>query len=150
MPALRNLAMLQHEVRVMQHWLDGFYPGPSQRTRFAALGRTGEYIVIHALPLPDGYEPDEIDALLLVDNFPSLPPIGLYVLNACNEEIVRQLRRQFNAFQNQAFHAAPSIRGYTWICYHYADNRWHYNPANPARGDNLAKFLASFFAQAKP
>lgn len=150
MPSEANLNMLRREVAAIQRWFDGFYPGASQRPRVATLGRTGEYIVVQALPLPDGYSPDEVDALLLVDNFPSLPPIGLYLLNAGNESIVRQLRRQFNAFQDQAFHAAPSVPSYTWICYHYANNRWRYNTSDPAKGDNLAKFLASFFSQAKP
>ena len=104
---------------------------------------------LQALPLPDGYAPDEIDALLLVDNFPSLPPIGLYVLNHGNDQVVTQLRRRFNAFQDRAFHDAPSIDGYTWICYAYAGNAWRYRASEPHKGDNLRKFVASFFAEAK-
>ena len=115
-------ALLRWEVSALQDWLHGFYQG--RKPRRAWLGRTGEYVVIEALPLPDGFEPDEIDAMLLVDHFPSLPPIGIYVLNHGNEGVVSQLRRRFNAFQDRAFHDAPSIPGYTWICYAYADNAW--------------------------
>jgi len=150
MPTPRIDALLRWEVANLQDWLDGFYAGAGGRPRRTWLGRTGEYIVIEALPLPDGYAPDEIDALLLVDNFPSLPPIGVYVLNRGNEALVAQLRHRFNAFPNRAFHDAPSIDGYTWICYAYANNAWRYNAATPNKGDNLRKLLASFFAEAHP
>ena len=141
--------LLRRDVSALQDWLDAFFPSASGRARRAWLGRTGEYVVIEVLPLPDGYAPDEIDALLLVDNFPSLPPIGLYVLNHGNDQVVAQLRRRFNAFQDRAFHDAPSIDGYTWICYAYAGNAWRYRASEPHKGDNLRKFVASFFAEAK-
>lgn len=139
--------LLRWEIDNLQNWLDGFYPGASGRTRRAWLGRTGEYVVVEALPLPDAYAPDEIDVLLLVDNFPSLPPIGLYALNKGNDALIAQMRRRMNAFENQGYHSAASIPGYTWICYAYASNRWRYNAAAPNRGDNLRKFLASFYAE---
>lgn len=139
--------MREREVASIQEWLDGFFPPDSGHPRRAWLGRTGEYIIVQSMPLPDIYQPDEIDALLLIDNFPSLPPIGLYVLNAGNERLVAQLSRKMNAFQNRAFHEAPSIDGYTWVCYAYANNRWRYNAAAPSKGDNVRKFLASFFAE---
>ena len=139
--------LLRGEVAALQDWLNGFYQGRKPRRTW--LGRTGEYIVVEAMPLPDGFSPDEIDAMLLVDQFPSLPPIGLYVLNRGNEAVVAQLRRRFNAFPDEAFHDAPSIPGYTWICYAYANNAWRYNAASPRKGDNLRKFVASFFAEAQ-
>jgi hypothetical protein len=141
--------LLRQDVDGLQSWLDSFYPSPSRRPRRAWVGRTSEYVVIEALPLPDGYAPDEIDALLLVDNYPSLPPIGIYLLNNGNEHVVAQLRRKFSAFQDRAFHDAPSIEGYTWICYAYANNSWRYRASAPHKGDNLRKFIASFFAEAQ-
>ena len=143
----RIYALLDWEVRNVQEWLDGFYPETSGRPRRATLGRTGEYVVIEALPLPDEYRPDAIDVLLLVDNFPSLPPIGLYAINRGNDTLISQMRRRMNAYENQAFHNSVSVPGYTWICYAYSDNRWRYNAQTPRRGDNLRKFLASFYSE---
>lgn len=140
--------LLGHEVADLQSWLDSFEPSARGRRRRATLGHTQEYVVVKSLPLPDGYRPDEIDVLLLVDNFPSMPPIGLYALTEGNEQVVGQLRDRFNAFRNQAFHEAPPVERYTWICYAYADNAWRYNASDPRRGDNLKKFLASFYAEA--
>lgn len=139
--------LLKREADAIQDWLDGFYPAASRRLRRVVVGRTGEYLIVQAMPLPDGYRPDEIDVLLLVDNFPSLPPIGLYVLNRGNEAVVAQLRRKINAFANAAYHSAPSIEGYTWLCYAYADNRWKFNATAPHRGDNLRKYIAAFYAE---
>ncbi len=145
----RTTALLSYEVAHIQDYLDGFYPGPSGRRRRAWVGSTGEFVVIEAMPLPDGYHPDEIDLLLLVDNFPSIPPIGIYMLNRGNEHLVRQLKNRFNAFQNNAYHDAPAIKNYTWLCYAYANNHWRYNASDPRQGDNLRKFLSSFFAEAQ-
>ena len=144
----RIQALIQWEQQWLQRWLDSFSASPSGRRRRAMLARTCEYLVIERLPLPDGYVPDEVDALLLVDQFPTLPPIGIYLLNRGSERIVQQISRRFNAFRNTAFHSAPAIEGYTWICFAYADNQWRYNATAPHRGDNLAKFLGTFFAEA--
>lgn len=138
--------LLQFEVTYLQDWLTSFSDSASGKARRAWLGATGEYMVIEGLPLPDGYAPDEIDAMVLLDNFPSVAPIGLYVLNKGNERLVMQLRNRMNAFRNTAFHGAPSIPGYTWLCYVYQDNQWHYNAAAPNKGDCVRKFIASFFA----
>jgi len=141
---------IQREAAAIQDWLDGFYAADSGRPRRVVVGRTGEYLIVQAMPLPDGYRPDDVDLLILVDNFPSIPPIGLYVLNRGVVGVIAQIRQRMNAFQNAAFHSAPSIEGYTWICYAYADNRWKYNHAAPHKGDNLRKFLAAFHSELKP
>lgn len=141
--------LLAGEIDRLQAWLDGFEATTSGRARRARLGDSGQYVIVERMPLPDGYRPDEIDLLLIVDNFPSLPPFGLYVLNRGTEGVVSQLRSRYNVFPNRAFHEAHSIPGYSWICYHYADNRWAYNGNAPDRGDNLSKFLSSFYAEAE-
>ena len=84
---------------------------------------------------------------VLLDDFPARPPIGIYVLHRQNAALIEQLSGRFNAFRDKAYHDAPPIRNFTWICYSYADNAWRYREDNPARGDNTAKFLAGFFAE---
>lgn len=143
----RKLAALRWEVANIQNFLDEFEAPAHGGRRLALLGDTAEYLILRNFPLPDRYQPDCLDALMLTDGFPALPPIGLYVLNRQNPRLIAQLEGRFNAFPDRAFHDAPAISGYTWICYHYAGNCWRYRANDPARGDNLRKFLASFFAE---
>ena len=138
--------LLQQEVAYLQNWLDSFSASSTGKPRTAILGATGEYMVLERMPLPDKYAPDEIDAMLLLDNFPSVAPIGLYVLNHGNERLVAQLRDRMNAFKDIAFHGAQSIPGYTWLCYVYQDNKWNYNAAAPMKGDCVRKFVGSFYS----
>lgn len=144
----RRLDLLNWEVNNLRRsFLDRFDHPSGRGDRQAALGDRGTYAVVKAFPLPDGYRPDQLDILVRLHNFPSLPPIGLYLLNRGNESLVRQISSRFNAFADAAFHDAEPIPGMTLVCYHYAGNGWRYNAANPASGDNLAKFLASFYSE---
>lgn len=143
----RKLAQQRWEIANLQHYLDGFESPANGERRSAQCNQTGEYIAVRNFPLPDAYRPDYIDLLVVTDSFPATPPIGLYVLHRHNEALIGQLQRRFNAFRDQAYHEAPAIRGYTWICYHYSGNAWRYRADQPARGDNVRKFLASWFAE---
>lgn len=144
----RTRALLQWEVQNIVRYLEnGFHPPNNGQVRQASLGSTGEYITVQNFPLPDGFRPDYIDILLIVDGFPARPPTGLYVLNRDNEALLRQLKEHFNAFQNDAAHGAPAINGYTWICYHYQNHAWKYRADKPAHGDNVQKFLNNFLAE---
>lgn len=141
----QTLQLRHWEQRNVQQWLNSFSDSRSG-PRSAKLGQSGEYLIVQRLPLPDRYRPDEIDTLLLIDQYPIRPPIGLYLLNAGNDAMVRQLQDRFRAFRDAAFHEAPSIPGYTWVCYAYQDNTWRFNSREPNRGDNVAKFLNNFYA----
>lgn len=143
----RTLALLKWEVTNIQSYLDGFDMPANGERRRTQLGATGEYIAVQNFPLPDGYQPDFIDMLILTGSYPAVPPIGVYVLNKGNAALMAQMQSKFNAFRDKAFHAAQPIQGYTWICYHYGDNAWRFRGDNPARGDNIRKFIASFFAE---
>lgn len=141
----RTLVALNWEVANVQAFLDRFEPPATGERRIAALGDTGEYIVIKGFPLPDRFRPDYIDLLLVVEHYPAVPPIGVYCLNRSNGRVIEQIEAVFNAFRDRAFHDAPSIPRYTWICHHYANNQWRHVPHAPKRGDNIAKFLSDFF-----
>lgn len=144
----RLTRLLTWEEASLQRFLDSFEVAANTGKRTAELGRTREFIVIRNLPLPDGYAPDFVDALLIVDNYPAIPPIGLYVLNTPeNKSVVSSLSKTFNVFANKAFHDAPRLEGYTWICYHYSNNRWSFNANEPHKGDNITKFVSNFYAE---
>ncbi len=145
--SFRKIDKLRKEVRLIQAYLNAFeFPANGER-RTATISQSGECILVRNFPLPDRYRPDYIDLLLITDDYPARPPIGLYMLNKRNGALIRQIEGRFNAFRNQAHHNAPPIQGYTWICYTYAGNSWHYREENLARGDNVRKYLASFFAE---
>ena len=143
----RKQSLLHNEVARIQHFLDGFESTANGHRRTVTLGNTAEFLIIRNFPLPDGFTPDYVDMLVMTDSFPATPPIGIFVLNKSNAPLINQLSGRFNAFRDRAFHDAPAIPGYTWICYHYANNSWRYRAENPNRGDNIAKFLGGFFAE---
>lgn len=122
-----------------------FGPCGNGEPRSAGLSHTGELVLLRNFPLPDGFRPDYMDILLVVADYPGGPPVGLYVLNRNNAALLQRLGKIFNMFRDAAHYEAPPIPGYTWICYHYAGDVWHFNAERPAAGDNLRKFLMSFF-----
>lgn len=143
-------ALKDWEVRNVQRELDSFERSGSGRPRSAALSPSRDLLLVQGWPLPDRFRPaDEIDVLLVIDRYPAHPPIGLYVLNQGNHSAVNKLRSSVNAFRDRAFHEAQSISGYTWICYAYANNRWHFNASAPHAGDNIGKFLNRFYEIAR-
>lgn len=141
-----KLALLKWEVRSIQAFLSDFDPPTSGGRRIAQLSPTGEIILVSNFPLPDGYEPDRINLLVGVPDYPGRPPIGLYIMNQGNDALIAQLRQRFSAFRDGAYHQADPVPGYTWLCYSYALNKWRYCTPYPSRGDNVRKFLATFFA----
>ncbi|SDI84549.1 hypothetical protein [Propionivibrio dicarboxylicus] len=143
----RKFGLLQQEATFVQRFLDDFEEPTNGQQRVAKVGENGELIYVRNFPLPDGFEPDYIDLLVLLDDFPARPPIGVYVLHRQNGALIEQISNRFNAFRERAFHNATPIPNFTWICYHYENNSWRYHPEDPARGDNTAKFLAGFFAE---
>lgn len=145
----QKLALLKWEVRAIEAYLGEFDPPISGGRRRVRLSRSGEIILIANFPLPDVYEPDQIDLLVGVSRYPAWPPIGLYVMNQGNAALIAQLRDLFTAYQDSAGHSADPVPGYTWLCYSYAGNQWRYCTPYPARGDNVRKFLATFYALCK-
>jgi hypothetical protein len=142
----QKLALLKWEVRAIEAYLGEFDPPTNGGRRSARLSRSGEIILVANFPLPDGYEPDHMDLLVGVSQYPAWPPIGLYVMNQGNAALIAQLRDLFSAYQDSAGHSADPVPGYTWLCYSYTGNTWRYCAPYPARGDNVRKFLATFYA----
>ncbi|MGH8631714.1 MAG: hypothetical protein ACREU7_13250 [Burkholderiales bacterium] len=143
---MNRLDLLRQDIVGIQAFLGEFGECPSGEPRSVGLGRTDELLLLRNFPLPDGFRPDHIDLLLVIADYPGRPPIGAYVLNRNNATLLRRLEGIFHMYRDRAFYQAPAIPGYTWICYHYAGDVWHFNAAHPAAGDNLRKFLMSFFS----
>jgi hypothetical protein len=139
-----NRNLLDADVAGIQDFLDQFEPPRNGEAREALLNTTGEAAIVRNMPLPNGFAPDYVDVLLIVDKYPVRPPIGIYLLENQNSALLNQLRRVFNVFEN-AHYGAETIPGYQWICLHYQGDSWNYNSINVARGDNLRKFLIGFF-----
>ncbi len=138
--------LLRQDIAGIRAFLDEFGDCANGEPRSVGLSRTRELLLLRNFPLPDGFRPDHIDVLLVIADYPGRPPIGLYVLNDNNAALLRRLEGVFSLYRERAFYQAPAIAGYTWICYHYAGDAWHFNADRPTAGDNLRKFLMSFFS----
>lgn len=137
-----RLALLRADALETQRWLNGF---ECQQRPVVGLEGSGQTLWIRNFPLPDSYRPDRVDLALVVRDYPVEPPKGLYLIHRPgNASLLEGLKCRFNIFQNQAFHGAPAIEGYEWICVGYL-NGWRYNTATPARGDNIQKMLLEFW-----
>jgi hypothetical protein len=138
----RTLALLQWECANINACLATVGSGgraPGQ----AVLDDSGEFIRVLGFPLPHGYHPASADLVVIVADFPAMPPYGLYLLNSDRDQ-VQKIKSLFGAWHVQSWSTPEAIPGYTWICYHYLGRRWNYRADAPDRGDNVAKFLRSF------
>lgn len=133
--------LLDIEVSQINRYLQCF---DSNKTPWASLSPTGEAILIHNYPLPDGYHPDYLNMAIVVDQYPMESTKGIYLLaDTTNRSLLNQLKDKFNVFRDKGFHGAPSISGYDWICIGYL-NGWRYNVDQPCKGDNVLKILIRF------
>ena len=135
---------LQDDVALIQRFLNQFGRAQNGEWPVADINATGDLVIVQNMPLPDGFKPDYIDVLLIVDKYPAMPPIGIYLLERNNAALISQLSRIFNVM-NQGFHGAVTVPGYRWICFHYQGGMWKFNHRRVSAGDNLCKFLTSFY-----
>lgn len=144
----RTLAFLNWEIRNIKRFLDEFEPCRNGMIRQAILGHTGEFVIVKNFPLPDQYRPDYVDILLIVDKYPASAPVGIYLMHRNNAATISQIAAKFRTFDDTAYHGAQAIEGYTWICFHYGEgSNWRFRADSPMHGDNLRKFLATFYAE---
>jgi hypothetical protein len=144
----RTHNLLQWECANLNAYLAAFAAcGPTSRG--AVLDDSTEFIRVLGMPLPTGYYPTACDLVVIVNDFPARPPIGLYLLNSDRAQVkkIEALFGRAHMRRDEGQIGAPSIPGYTWICYHYQFNRWRYRAEAPAQGDNLRKFLQGFYAE---
>lgn len=107
----RQLQLLERDLAGIRSFLADFDRPANGEARSVEINRTGELVIIRNMPLPDGFDPDYVDVLIMVPDYPSRPPIGIYLLERNNREVIDQLRQIFNVLQN-AVHDAPSVSGY--------------------------------------
>src|SRR5690242_19697040 len=107
----RTWDLLHWECANINAWLSTFGPGGAAM-RHAALDSSGEFIRVLGLPLPASYRPANCDLVVIVNDFPSRPPIGLYLLNSDRAQ-VSKIEALFGGhlFRNMAAYDAPSIPG---------------------------------------
>ena len=138
--------LLQKDMRLIQIFMDGFEPMSDGSKRSVSLEANGKLVVIRSYPLPDGYEPDYVDVMLDVTNYPAKPPIGMHLLERHNKRILLRINQIFGGhIFEDGYHGARSFSGFMWICIHYAGHRWSLNANDLCKGDNLSKFMEMFF-----
>jgi len=143
------LGQLHQDLELTQNLLDRFEPCKNGEPRVAILEAGNRFMVIRNYPLPDNYQPDYIDVVLDVANYPSRPPVGAYILINNNESIIERIQKIFgnHIFEDNAYYQAEKLQGFAWICLHYKAHKWFYNANNIRKGDNIAKFLEMLFVK---
>ena len=140
--------LLQWDMRLIQAFMDGFEPMPDGSKRSVSLEANGKLVVIRNFPLPDGYEPDYVDVMLDVTNYPAKPPIGMHLLERHNKWILLRINQNFGGhIYKDGYYGARSFSGFIWICIHYTGHRWSLNANDLCKGDNLSKLMEMFFSQ---
>ncbi len=129
--------------------------GNTANAEFFIDGYEIPYLSIENFVLPDrfaknGHE-DHEDIIIFLPNFPSTPPNGVYVPTDSPhlEEIKTALGghvygHNYNAMPEDSFDEVHTD-GYTWVCFHYENNIWHYDFDNPMKGDCLCKYIETVF-----
>lgn len=137
--------LLARETALVNWWLSGFEPCP-MGSREAFLNDTGDFIGIRNFPLPDAYQPDQIHLCIYVSQYPTVPPIGLYLATGgANRRLIEQIKSKVNVFSNNAFHGAEKpLPGFEWVC--LVAEGWRVNHANMRKGQNIQKYLGHFYA----
>lgn len=143
---MNRISLLHREMSELNAWLNAFETPHAPR---AQLLPSGETLRITNFPLPEGFSPDRVHMALIVRDFPSDPPKGLYLYRKPGaERVIAQLAHHFNVFAGRGFHGAPSIPDFEWLCVGYL-NGWRYDLKAPHRGDNITKMLGEFYRLAE-
>jgi len=142
----RQIDLLERDLDGIEAFLDEFDPPANGETRTVETNAAGELVIVRNFPLPDGCNPDYIDLLLMTHQYPSAPPVGIYILENNNAEVIADLGRTFNVMHAAAY-SAPTVEGYRWVCFIHQGNRWRFNHHDIVSGDNLRKFLIGFYHQ---
>lgn len=130
------------EIPETQKWLSCF---DGSAKSVVGIGPSSETFWVKDYPLPDKYCPDRLSIVLEIRSYPQDPPKGIYLLTTeTNRALIAMLQQKFNVFQDKAFHGAPNIEGYEWICIGYL-NGWKFNARAPHKGDNICKMLQHFW-----
>lgn len=116
------------------------------------------YILINGFPLNDDYLPDDhVNILIVTVGYPDIPPAGIHFpsIARSRDKIAQHLGGHVlsrlgnflpahipESYRNKItkFSNALADNGWVWICFHYQDWRWKFNPVNIMSGDCLYKY----------
>jgi hypothetical protein len=154
-----NARPLEKGASLREHLLDqefdliaSFLSEFSGRTRTLELNDS--YLLIRSFPLPDDYNPDHIDLLLVISRYPDAPP-GAYIpakspnCNQITEHLGGHVMTDYiPSGYRKEFEEAKKLVGsaWNWVCYHYVDYSWELKPNNLLSGDYLYKYCENLFA----
>ncbi|RLU01751.1 hypothetical protein [Ketobacter sp.] len=149
-PTRRDHMLLQLN-RGVQQLLDSFEPPKDGSKRISRLVAGNRLLAVQQFPLPDRFLPkDNVNLVVDLDPVPGAPPKGFFIIEKDNRSTIDAISAAlgghlFNA--ETAPYDTPKFKGGIWICHHYAGHTWKFNANNPAAGDNIAKFLETFYAR---
>ncbi|MGH8653937.1 MAG: hypothetical protein ACREYE_17990 [Gammaproteobacteria bacterium] len=149
--ALRD-RLLDKEFELITRFLSEF-PGKPR-----ALEMDDNYLLIGAFPLPDSYATDHVDLLFVISGYYLVPPAGVHIPRDTpnRQQIADHLGGHLmpGTSSHLLDHIPTSSRKsveeladhFDWVCFHYQDWTWKFNPLNLLSGDCLYKFIENVFA----
>lgn len=122
-----------------------------------------DWVLFKKFPLPDTftdkkgkvykYKPDYEDILFVLSEYPKIPPFGVHIRSKSpNKNLIKKaLGHTFNSipYSGERYEKISddlSEKGWSWICFHYANDTWNFNTNNIRKGDNLFTYIESLFA----
>ncbi len=143
---------LQREIPLIAGFLKDFrFADPGIRPSIEVGNDRWQWLRLVNFPLSDDYRPDHENIVIVVFDYPEFGPAGIHVArNSSNKARMQQVMRghMFNYAQlpPQYLQYVEEVPNHDWICFHYANWRWNFNPRNIMAGDNLVKYIEALYA----
>jgi hypothetical protein len=113
------------------------------------VGPECRWVKIKKFPLPDTFHPDYEDIAMVTAEYPDFPPGGIHVVtgspnvHAIENLLGGHVYEDAGKWGGDIGDHVEDLPGWTWICFHYKDWTWNFNPGSIMAGDCLYKFIIS-------
>ena len=150
-------------ILIKKYFLNEFSGVKSRGIRVGGGDKGIDWVLFKKFPLPDNftdkkgtvyeYKPDYEDILFVLSEYPKIPPFGVHIRSdSPNKRLIKKaLGHTFNGipYSGERYEKISndlSEKGWSWICFHYANDTWNFNTSDIKKGDNLFSYIESLFA----
>ena len=118
-----------------------------------------DYLYFKNFPLPDNYKDrygkirpwpkDGFELIIIINDYPNHGPYGLHLrtTDRCYEDLKECLDGHIlsEPYDSEYRNIVSQLtkKGWSWICYHYENDRWDFNRQDIKAGDCLTKYIYS-------
>lgn len=143
---------LKKEMPMITHFLSSFRFKDDRIKPSISVGPDWKFIIIKNFPLSDEYNIDHEDILIVLIDYPDIGPAGVHIREkSTNSRMIRDKIGHVYSYdlpgRLSSEHAryVEELPGWNWICFHYEDWHWNFNPRNVLGGDNLDKYIQALY-----